>query len=181
MPLPALAVSKIVALAAFHDVQKFDCGEPVRNSWLRHRALSNQRSDDTRTYVAAEGAHVSGFYALTVGSIIRGSLPGPLRRNAPDPVSCVLLAQLAVDLSCQLQALGRRLVLDAMVRAVQIAELAGCRLFAVHPAREDLVGYYTRFGFETVQVSPSLMAMSLQRVRATLEAVQAAAAGRAPG
>jgi predicted N-acetyltransferase YhbS len=83
-----------------------------------------------------------------------------------------LLAQLGVDVSCQGRGLGRELVLHAMGQAVKVAALAGCRLFIVHPATAGLEGYYEKFGFIGVEATPGrVMAMSLQRVRATLAAV----------
>jgi predicted N-acetyltransferase YhbS len=166
--------NKVVLLDENCSVSDFDCGEPARNAWLRTRALQNQRSGDTRTYVALRGDEVVGFHALTVGSIVRGVLPGPSRRNAVDPVSCVLLAQLAVALHAQREGVGRELVLHAMEQAARIAEIAGCRLFAVHPARPDLVGYYERFELVSVATIPALMAMPLQKVRHILSAVASA-------
>lgn len=174
MPSVAVENAKIVVLDETHCVEDFDCGEPARNSWLYTRAFSNQRSDDTRTYVALKDAEVVGFYALAVSSIVRSVLPGALRRNAVDPVSCILLAQIAVELRYQRQGISRELMLHAMAQAAKIAAMAGCRLFAVHPARFDLVGYYERFGFVSVATSPALMAMPLQKVRNILAAVASA-------
>ena len=161
----------IITVSSDHNSEDFDCGEPARNVWLCNRALSNQRSDDTRTYVAAEGVEIFGFYALAVSSIVRDALPSSMRRNAPDPVSCVLLAQLGVDLRYQQHGIGRQLVLHAMAQATRIAELAGCRLFAVSPSGQNLVPYYRRYGFVETQATPPLMTMHLQKVRATLAAV----------
>lgn len=165
---------RIMALSESHRVEDFDCGEPARNSWLRTRAFPNQRSDDTRTYVALKDAETAGFYALTVGSVVRSILPGALRRNAADPVSCVLLAQIAVATSCQRQGLGRTLMLHAMAQTAKIADIAGCRLLAVHPARPDLVSYYEKFEFASLATNPALMAMPLRKVRNILTAVASA-------
>ena len=156
--LPAAASLAIVALASGHDTEAFDCGEPARNTWLRTRAAKNDQSGDSRTYVAVDGAITAGFYALTVGSILREILPGALRRNAPDPVSCVLLAQLAMDTRYQRRGLARTLVLHGMRQSARIADLAGCRLFAVSPARPELVTFYGKFGFREVATQPPLMA-----------------------
>jgi predicted N-acetyltransferase YhbS len=160
----------IVRLTADHCVEDFDCGEPARNSWLATRAFAGQNSDDSRTYVAIEDGHVIGFCALTVSSIVRDVLTGPTKRNAPDPVSCILLAQLAVDLPYQGKGerVGRDLVTHAMKQAVKISELGGGRLFAVHPARPDLVGYYQKYGFISVDTVPPLMVMLMRKVRALL-------------
>lgn len=163
----------IVPLTASYTVEDFDCGDPVRNSWLCTRAFANQKSDDTRTYVALDGLHVSGFCALAVGSIMHSKLSAAMRRNAPDPVSCVLLAQLAVGVRYKGSGLDRRLVLHAMDRAVKVAEAAGCRLFAVHPdpAKPWLVDYYKKYEFQLVDTAPPLMVMALRKVRAILDAV----------
>jgi predicted N-acetyltransferase YhbS len=55
-----------------------------------------------------------GFYAITTGAIVRGVLSESMRRNAPDPVSSVLLAQRGVDISYHGQGIGRDLALHAM-------------------------------------------------------------------
>jgi predicted N-acetyltransferase YhbS len=154
-------------------VEDFDCGEPARNAWLCTRAFANQRNDDTRSYVAMECSRVIGFYALTVGSIIRSSVPTSARKNAPDPIGCVLLAQLAVDLPYQGRGLSRHLVMHAMGQAIKISDLAGGRLFAVHPARPEFESYYSKFGFIAAQTIPPVMVMTMQKVRATLAAVAA--------
>lgn len=173
MKAPCPERLQISLLNPSHDIETFDCGDPARNSWLQNRALSSQASDDSRTYIVASAdAHVIGYYAITTGSIIRASLPGGLRRNAPDPVSCLLLAQLAVATSHQGQGLSITLVLHAMSQAVKVAEIAGCRLFAVHPATPALTAYYRKFGFIEIETAPRpLMAMSMQKARATLAAL----------
>ncbi len=172
--MPVVGSLDIVALAPDHDIEAFDCGEPARNTWLRARVVKNDQSGDSRTYVAIDGARTAGFYALTVGSILRESLSGALRRNAPDPVSCVLLAQLAVDAHYQRRGLARALVLHGMRQATRIADLAGCRLFAVSPARPELVTFYGKFGFREVATQPPLMAMPIHLARATLTALEQA-------
>jgi len=178
VPNSPFKLAHISVLSASHNVDEFDCGDPIRNSWLKTRAFSNHTNNDSRTYVVTQnGGQVCGFYAITTGSILRAALPGSLRRNAPDPVSCVILVQLGVTLSHQGQGLSRELMLHAMGQAVKVAEIVGCRLFVVHPATPRLTGYYKKFGFvEGVEMAPvSLMAMSLPKVRATLAAVEQAA------
>jgi predicted N-acetyltransferase YhbS len=171
MPPVDVEGTRIAVLSEEHRVEDFDCGDPTRNAWLCTRAFSNQRNDDTRTYVALRGDEVVGFHALTVGSILRAAVPGPLRRNAADPVSYVLLAQLAVASRHQRQGLSGELIRHAMGQAARIAEIAGCRLLAVHPGRPELVDYYRKFGFVPTETVPLLMAISMREVRRILVAV----------
>jgi GNAT superfamily N-acetyltransferase len=163
---------KIVVLTESVTLDFFDCGDPVRNNWLKSRANSNAQTDDTRTYLAIETNEPIGFYAITTGSILRATLPGSLRRNAPDPVSCVLLAQLAVALSHQGQGISRTLMIHAMTQAVTVSDIAGSRLLIVHPATPRLVTYYGNFGFIEIETTPvSIMVMTIQKTRSLLTAL----------
>ncbi len=165
----------ISLLNTAHDVEKFDCGDSLRNAWLKTRAFASHANDDSRTYVLAENTTMIGYYAITTGSIIRSALPGAMRRNAPDPVSGVLLAQLAVATLYQGQGLSRELLLHAMGRVAKVADITGCRLFFVHPATSELTEYYTKSGFLEVEALPApIMAMSLQKVRGILRRVEQA-------
>jgi GNAT superfamily N-acetyltransferase len=161
----------VTVLKDSHKVEDFDCGDPARNAWLCTRAFANQRTDDTRSYVAIECSRVIGFYAVTIGSILRSGVPTSLRKNAPDPIGCVLLAQLAVDLRYQGRGVSRQLVVHAMGQAIKISDLGGGRLFAVHPARPELESYYRKYGFIGPQTTPPVMVMTMQKVRGTLAAI----------
>ncbi len=169
----------VVPISPSDHLQDFDCGEAAQNTWLTTRALQSHRSDDSLTYLAYLGPQLAGFYALSTSSMIRNALPGSLRRNAPDPVSAVLLAQLAVAISHQGRGISRELLLHAMSQTLKISELAGCRLFIVHPARPELAAYYAKANFIPVP-GMSTMAMSLQTLRATLAAAAAAQAKPSP-
>jgi GNAT superfamily N-acetyltransferase len=163
----------IVKLSATINLASFDCGEPARNSWLSSRALANQGSDDSRTYVAtAPDGRLLGFYAIATGAVIRTDLPSSLRKNAPNPVSCLLLAQLAVDKTMQGQGLGKTLVLHALGQTAAVADIVSCRILVVHAARPRLIRFYERFGFISLPSQPLAMAVSLKTVRETLKAVQ---------
>src|SRR5208337_3564042 len=47
-----------------HDLSKFECGEQALDDWLRRRALQNEGSGASRTYVVCTDRHVVGYYAL---------------------------------------------------------------------------------------------------------------------
>ena len=52
-----------------HDLAGFDCGDVSLNDWLALRALANQASGATRTYVVAEDGRVVAYYALASGAL----------------------------------------------------------------------------------------------------------------
>lgn len=161
----------IEPLQARHDTSTFSCGRPALDAWLRTRALRNQDTGDSRTFVLAETDRVIGFYAPTTASAPRVGLPGPLRRNAPDPVSLMLLGQLAVDANHAGRGLGRALLRDAMLRVVHLSQHVGFRALAAHPLDSDAERFYRPFGFTVVpDTQPALMVLPLQRLLAAIQA-----------
>lgn len=173
--MPSVILDPISAITE-HDqphTAAFDCGDTARNRWLTTMALASQQRDNARTYLNRDNhGAIRGFYAITTTSILRSLLHGQFKRNAPQTVGCLLLAQLGVDLSCQRKGLGRELVLHAMRQAVAVAEISGCRLFVVHSANPAVASWYRNFGFTEVDTTPgSLLVMSMHQVRALLAAV----------
>ena len=57
------------------------------------------------------------------------------------------------------------MVLHAMRQAVRVADIAGSRLLATHPARPELNRFYGAFGFVVADAAPTLMVMPIQAVR----------------
>src|SRR5258707_14271203 len=96
-------------LSPGHDLSQFQCGEPALDGWLRRRALQNQESGDSRTYVVCKENRGVGYYALAVGAVTHEDAPGRVRRNMPDPVPVMGPGRLAVDQTARDRAIGRRL------------------------------------------------------------------------
>jgi hypothetical protein len=59
----------------------------------------------------------------------------------------------------------------------ELEAYAGCRLFAVHPATPELEAYYAKYGFVRTVTTPMIMVLPLRKIRTTLAAVAAAQAG----
>jgi GNAT superfamily N-acetyltransferase len=135
-------------LTASHRVDEFQCGEPSLDEWLKRRALANQASGASRTFVVAgEGGRVSGYYALAAGAVALESATGKVRRNMPDPVPVMVLGRLAVDRGAQGRKLGAALLQDAVKRAVAVSNNAGVRALLVHALHERAKQFYEHYGF----------------------------------
>src|SRR5437773_5167460 len=119
-------------LKAEHDVSAFNSGEPTLDEWLQQRALANEESGASRTYVVCSGNQVVGYYALANGAIAHNEVTGRVRRNMPDPVPAMVIGRLAIDQAYQGQGIGAALLRDAILRTLQAAEIAGIRAILVH-------------------------------------------------
>jgi hypothetical protein len=73
-------------------IDAFDCGESVLDEWLRKRALGNQASGASRTFVVTDpSGRVMGYYALAAGAVAHETATSAERRNMPDPVPLLVL------------------------------------------------------------------------------------------
>lgn len=124
----ALSLSAPEPLAAHHDTAAFACGVDSLDHWLKQRALKNQATSASRTFVVCDGKRVVAYYALASSSAVAVEADtGSLRRNMPDHNPVVIMGRLAVDHSQQGSGMGRALVCDACLRVVAAADAMGIR------------------------------------------------------
>ena len=142
----------------------FDCGNDQLNTWLRSRALANERLHVSRTYVTIDTgtSQIAGFYSLAMHSIARTGTVGRFRRNAPDPVPVVLLGQLAVDNRYRGQRLGTALLVDAVRRAGQAAASVGARAVVTEAIDAAAVGFYEHHGMTRLAEGSHLLFLLLR-------------------
>lgn len=155
-------------LTAAHDVSGFDCGIPALDEWLKRRALPNQASRASRTYVVCREQSVVGYYALAAGSVDHVQAPGRIKRNMPDPVPMMVLGRLAIDRSVQGQGLGAALLKDAVLRVVQAAEIAGIRGILVDAIDDAARAFHERFGFHRSATFPLKLMITVDEAQRML-------------
>ena len=169
----SLPLSPPEPLADDHQTDGFASGETVLDDWLRRRALANQASGASRTYVVCEGQRVVGYYALASGAIAQASVPGKFRRNMPDPIPVAVLARLAVDRSRQGRGLGRAMFRDAARRVAHAADTIGIRGIVVHAISGEARRFYIALGFDPCPAEAMTLVVTLRDVRATLAMLSA--------
>jgi GNAT superfamily N-acetyltransferase len=152
-------------LSLGHDLSQFQFGEPALDDWLRKRALHNEESGASRTYVVCVGRRVVAYYALAVGAVAHVDAPGRARRNMPDPVPVMVIGRLAIDQSIQGQGIGPALLRDAILRTLQAAEIAGIRAILVHAISERAKRFYEKWGFVSSPVEPLTLMITVAEAR----------------
>jgi GNAT superfamily N-acetyltransferase len=161
-----LSLSAPLPLATSHRLDEFSCGEPVLDEWLKRRALANQVSGASRTFVVVDRDQgVFGYYALAAGAVSHQMATSNVRRNMPDPVPVMVLARLAVDQRAQGIKLGGALLQDALHRALVVAENAGVRALLVHALHERAKQFYEHYGFLASALHPMTLMLRLNTVK----------------
>lgn len=156
-------------LTAKHVTEGFSCGVPSLDEYLVRWALTDQRAEKSRTYVATTGGRVVAYYSLAAGAVVPLDAPERATRGqGAQPVPVIVLARLAVDAGYQRARLGEAMLLDALVRCASAADVIGARAVFVHAATVAARGFYLRYGFESSPASPLHLMLLMKDVRATL-------------
>jgi hypothetical protein len=128
-------LSPPVPLTADHDLSGFDCGEPVLNDWLQHRAMKNE-SRFSRTYVVCDENRVVAYFCISAGAVERAAAPGRVRRNAPDTIPVSVIGRLVVSRGYAGRGLGADILSDALRRIALASQSIDIGAVLVH-AKDD--------------------------------------------
>ncbi len=159
-----LQLSAPAPLTATHLLDEFRCGETSLDEWLKRRALANQQSGASRTFVVTDQEkHVYGYYAMAAGAVSHQSATSNVGRNMPDPIPVMVLARLAVDQRAQGAKLGAALLQDAVNRAVVVSHNAGVRALLVHSIDERAKQFYEHYGLQESPQHPMTLMLRLNR------------------
>ena len=138
---PQTKLSAPVPLTTNHDLTDFDCGEPVLNDWLKHRALKNE-SRFSRTYVVCDGNAVVAYFCIAAGSVERAAAPGKVRRNAPDVSPVSVIGRLAVSRAYAGRGLGADILSDALRRIAVASQSIGIGAVLVQAKDDNAKRFY---------------------------------------
>lgn len=161
-------VFKTELLRKDHVVDAFDCGSPPLNDFLQRFALVNQRSDSSRTYVVTEDKAIIGFYSLVVGSIEYSPDSGRIAAGLPShPIPTVVIARLGVSSEMKRQGVGKKLLRDALGKALGVSETIGVRAVIVDAKDDAAKVWYESFGFAALPGRPMTLYMLMKDIRAS--------------
>jgi GNAT superfamily N-acetyltransferase len=154
-------------LSVSHRLDEFACGETLLDDWIKRRAMANQMSGASRTFVVADQQQrIFGYYAIAAGAVSHQMATNPVRRNMPDPVPVMVLARLAVHTKAQGIKLGASLLQDAVNRVVAVSHNAGVRALLVHAINDRAKQFYEHYGFQVSPAHPMMLMLRLNNVKA---------------
>jgi GNAT superfamily N-acetyltransferase len=139
---------RIEKLQRTHEVEAFDCGQPELDRFLIRHALQAQQMNSSQTYVGLSGKTVIGFYTIVAGEVRHADAPARVVKGMPrHPIPLLVLARLAVHSEWQGRGIGAGLLLDALGRTLQAADIVGAHALAVHAKDDSAAAFYRHFGF----------------------------------
>jgi GNAT superfamily N-acetyltransferase len=160
---PSLHIEK---LHRTHNVEQFTYGQPELDRFLIRHALQAQQSNSSQTYVAVSGDEVAGFYTIVAGEVQHAQAPERVVKGmSRHPIPLLVLARLAVQTNAQGRGIGSGLLLDALGRTLQVADVIGVRSLAVHAKDDRAVAFYRHFGFTPSQTDARHLFMIIKDIQ----------------
>jgi predicted N-acetyltransferase YhbS len=164
-----MGVEAPVPLNQSHDLTSFDCGNIELSDWLKKKALKNQISGASKTFVVCDNKQVVAYYSLAAGSIEHQFVNAKVKRNQPNPIPIVILGRLAVDKTYQNKGLGSDLVKDAVQRVFTASEAIGIRAILVHAIDASAKTFYEqKCGFTPSGFQDKTLLLLLSDIEQTL-------------
>jgi GNAT superfamily N-acetyltransferase len=81
------------------------------------------------------------------------------------PIPLLVLARLAVHIKAQGRGVGSGLLLDALGRTLQVADIIGVRALAVHAKDDQAITFYQHFGFTPSPTDARHLFMMIKDIR----------------
>ena len=173
---PSFATVRIEAADA---ASGFRCGKHALDDYFARHALANDQAGIGRAYVLRRSPEddealprVLGFYTLSMASVASEGLAAAFVKKLPRyPMPVALIGRLAVDERVRGRRIGERLLVDALRRVVDAAELLGCLGIIVDAKDADAERFYVKYDFTTLHSEgwPRRMFLAIATAKSALE------------
>lgn len=134
-----------------HQRDTFDCGYLILNEYLKKYARQNHNKGIAKTFVAiptSGSLKVDGYYTVSASVIEYESLPESYQNKMPAyPIPAALIGKLAVDNSVKGRGLGGELLVNALLRAVRVAQEIAIYAVRVDAIDERAKEFYLKYEF----------------------------------
>ncbi|MBS0457375.1 MAG: N-acetyltransferase [Proteobacteria bacterium] len=144
-----------------HDRDRFACGEPTLDAYLRRQAAQHRRDGISTTHVLVDDvqpSHIIGYYSLSAAQLLLTDLLEVDRKRLPAyPVPAVRMGRLAVAACEQGKGHGDYLLAHAVARCLTLRTQMGVRVLLVDALHEKAASFYRAYGFrDTAATSQAL-------------------------
>ncbi|MFQ5716932.1 MAG: GNAT family N-acetyltransferase [Nitrospinales bacterium] len=141
----------IEPLGKRHDRAAFSCGKESLDRYIGRQASQDAMRHYAASFVLVEegGENILGYYTLSAFGIQLKELPEEIVKKLPryPIVPATLLGRLAVDKDHQGKGFGELLLMDAVRRSLDQADVIGSAAVVAEAMDKKVYGFYKKFDF----------------------------------
>ncbi len=143
---------RLEPLSKVHDRTSFTCGVESLDTYLTSQASQDVRRKANAVFVLTARSSprvVLGYFTLCAYGLAPGVVPDEVRRLLPryPLVSATLVGRLGVRVSHHGQGLGGVLLVEALRKAYENADIIGSSMVVVDALDEKAAAFYSAHGF----------------------------------
>jgi ribosomal protein S18 acetylase RimI-like enzyme len=161
---------RLEVLNGKHDRLAFACGEELLDHYFQLQVSQDIRRRIANCFVAVDLAttKVAAYYTIASASIPTHDLPVELTQRLPryPTIPAVRIGRLAVDMRFQGFGLGKALLADAAIKAINAAPATFALL--VDAKNDQAVAFYKHHGFLQLESSPRILFLPLATAKKIL-------------
>lgn len=129
--------------------KKFSCGITALDEYLKRYARGNHRKGVGKTFALLMKGNIAGYYTLSMGNVEFRSIPFKYQQGLPKyPVPIARLGRLAVDNKSKGQGLGKFLLVDALHRIWEAAQIVAAYAVIVDAKDKNAMAFYQHYEFQ---------------------------------
>jgi len=145
-----------------HDRASFSCGVSSLDAYLKTQASQDLRRKANAVFVLVENAEpdvILGYFTLCACGIAPGVIPEAVHKHLPryPQISATLIGRLAVAEAHQGRGLGGALLVRALRKAYDSADMVGSSMVVVDAMNESAARFYAAHGFLRLPESARLV------------------------
>jgi ribosomal protein S18 acetylase RimI-like enzyme len=156
-----LKLFKFDASLSYKGLKSFDCSNKMINDFVSKSLKKRVKKHLSQAYILLSKDEIVGFYTLDTFSISRDIFED--RPSGMPPVIPVIkLGMLGVSKKYQGVGIGKRLLRDAMLKVIQISNIAGCAGIYLL-SEKSAIEFYKNLGFTILKKEyPTPMFLSIE-------------------
>ena len=154
-------------------LKKFDCGIEELNEFLSRYSLKNDALGIGKTFVAFDdNEEIVGYFTLATAQIVYEDIPDNYRTKLQKhPIPSLRIARLAVGKNLQGKGIGKRLLKQAFIKILHVADITGL-YFIIVDTKESSKGFYEHYGFTKLNDKELSYFIPVDTVRKAMIAVK---------
>jgi GNAT superfamily N-acetyltransferase len=154
-----------------HPRDRFHCGEPDVDAWLRTNAWQHQKKHLSATKVLLDADdRIAGYYTLATGHVDFSDLPAGVTKRLPRrQLPVAVLAWLGVSSDHQGQGLGRRLLAQALRDCYEAGTTFAFVAVVLDCINDGAKAFYQKWDFHEVPGRPYRLFIGYRQLEALMK------------
>ena len=140
-----------VLLEEQHNRKDYKCGIDSLDNYLQRTVKKDIKNSLAVCYVLVQDNDVIGYYTISTGSANLENIPEDAKTKrlieSGYDVPIILVGRLALDINYQGKKLGRKIMLDCILRSYEASKIIAAWAICVDPIDENARAFYEKFGF----------------------------------